>query len=43
MREAIAEMKQAGLSKTDIVWEMVGAVSVFAVPIALLFISAAFE
>lgn len=43
MFEAIKEMKQAGLNNTAIAWEMVGAVSVFAVPIALLFISAAFE
>lgn len=36
----IREMKEAGLSNTDIVLEFVGAISVFAVPLALYIVGA---
>ena len=38
----IREMKQAGLSNTDIAFELLGAVAVFAIPISLMFLSEMF-
>lgn len=43
MRAAYYEMKQAGLSHTDMLWEALGAVSLFALPILMLFAGAAFN
>ena len=42
MIQAIREMKQAGLSNKEIAWEIAGAVSVFAIPISLMFLSEMF-
>jgi hypothetical protein len=34
----VREMHESGLSKSDIVWEVLGALSVFALPIIVLFV-----
>ena len=39
MRAAYNEMKQAGLSHTDVLFEVLGALFVILVPLALLFAS----
>ena len=41
MIQAFREMKAAGLSKTDMAFEVLGAVMIFAVPISLMFLEAA--
>ena len=38
----IREMKQAGLSNTDVAFEILGAVMIFALPISLMFVSEMF-
>lgn len=40
LKEAVNEMKAAGLSTQDMCWEFLGAVSIFAVPIALFIVLA---
>lgn len=34
----IREMRQAGLSKSDMVWEVIGGLSVVLLPVVILFI-----
>lgn len=42
MFEVIKEMKQAGLTNIDIVYEFLGAVSVFMIPVVILLASEMF-
>ena len=42
MRNTYNEMKRAGISHTDMLWELAGAVSLFALPVCMLLVGAAY-